>query len=100
MDPELLKALRTMHRPDGWVILGTVGKGGWPHVTPVMMGVRDSYAQYIARYWLTDLAVDDPTDSAVRIRIWFALRRAGIAMSIPASTVFLTHETPERETRP
>ena len=41
MDPELLKALQTMHRPDGWVSLGTVGKGGWPHVTPVMMGVRD-----------------------------------------------------------
>jgi small-conductance mechanosensitive channel/CRP-like cAMP-binding protein len=70
-----------------------------PPPNVVMMGVRDSYAQYIARYWLTDIAVDDPTDSAVRIRIWFALRRAGIAMSIPASTVFLTHETPERETR-
>jgi general stress protein 26 len=41
VDPELLKALRTMHRPDGWVSLGTVGTGGWPHVTPVMMGVRD-----------------------------------------------------------
>jgi small-conductance mechanosensitive channel len=70
-----------------------------PAPTVVMMGVRDSYAQYVARYWLTDLAVDDPTDSAVRIRIWFALRRAGISMSIPASTVFLTHETPERESR-
>jgi hypothetical protein len=35
----------------------------------------------------------------VRIRIWFALRRAGIAMSIPASTVFVTHETPERDNR-
>ncbi len=70
-----------------------------PAPNVVMMGVRDSYAQYIARYWLTDLAVDDPTDSAVRIRIWFALRRAGIAMSIPASTVFVTHETPERDNR-
>ncbi|HEY5948169.1 MAG TPA: mechanosensitive ion channel family protein, partial [Kofleriaceae bacterium] len=68
-----------------------------PHV--LMMGVRDSYAQYVVRYWLTDLVVDDPTDSAVRIRIWFAMRRAGISLSIPASTVFLTHETPERETR-
>ncbi len=62
-------------------------------------GVRDSFAQYMVRYWLTDLGIDDPTDSAIRTRIWFALRRAGIAMSIPASSVFLTHETPERETR-
>jgi small-conductance mechanosensitive channel/CRP-like cAMP-binding protein len=70
-----------------------------PAPNVVMMGVRDSYAQYITRYWLTDLAVDDPTDSAVRIRIWFALRRAGISMSIPASAIFLTHESPEREAR-
>jgi general stress protein 26 len=41
VDPELLKALRAMHRPEAWVQLGTNGKGGWPHVTPVMMGVRD-----------------------------------------------------------
>ncbi|HEX5059123.1 MAG TPA: mechanosensitive ion channel family protein [Kofleriaceae bacterium] len=70
-----------------------------PAPNVVMMGVRDSYAQYIARYWLTDLAVDDQTDSAVRTRIWFALRRAGISLSIPATSIFLTHETPERETR-
>jgi small-conductance mechanosensitive channel len=62
-------------------------------------GVKDSFAQYTVRYWLTDLGIDDPTDSAIRTRIWFALRRAGIAMSIPASSVFLTHETPEREAR-
>jgi len=68
-----------------------------PHV--LMMGVRDSYAQYVVRYWLTDVAADDPTDSAVRIRVWFAMRRAGISLSIPASSIFLTHETPERETR-
>ncbi len=65
----------------------------------LFMGVRDSYAHYQARYWLDDLNADDPTDSAVRTRIWFALRRAGIAMSIPASSVFLTHESPERELR-
>src|SRR5439155_9417140 len=63
------------------------------------IGVRDSFAQYCVRYFLTDFTVDDPTDSAVRIRIWFALQREGIAMSIPANAVFLTHETPEREAR-
>lgn len=70
-----------------------------PQPQVLFMGVRDSYAHYQARYWLADLNADDPTDSAVRTRIWFALRRAGIAMSIPASSVFLTHESPEREQR-
>jgi CRP-like cAMP-binding protein len=68
-----------------------------PHV--LFIGVRDSFAHYCVRYWLTDLAVDDPPDSACRTRIWFALRRAGIPMSIPASSIFLTHETPERDAR-
>jgi small-conductance mechanosensitive channel/CRP-like cAMP-binding protein len=65
-----------------------------PHV--LFYGVRDSYGVYAVRYWLADLHNDDRTDSAVRVRIWYALKRAGITMSIPASSVFLTHETDER----
>jgi small-conductance mechanosensitive channel/CRP-like cAMP-binding protein len=68
-----------------------------PAAQCLFAGVRDSYAHYIVRYWLTNLAVDDPPDSAVRVRIWYALRRADIALSIPASTVFVTPNTPERE---
>jgi small-conductance mechanosensitive channel/CRP-like cAMP-binding protein len=70
-----------------------------PEPQVIFFGVRDSFANYAVRYWLTDIGVDDPTDSLVRTRIWFALRRAGIPLSIPASTIFLTHETPEREER-
>jgi small-conductance mechanosensitive channel/CRP-like cAMP-binding protein len=70
-----------------------------PAPDALFFGVRDSYAHYCVRYWLEDLAADDPTDSAVRVRIWYALRRADIPMSIPASSVFLTHETPERAER-
>lgn len=65
----------------------------------LFMGVRDSFARYEVRYWLTDFREDDPTDSEVRIRMWFALRRAGISLAIPASTIFLTHDTPERDKR-
>ena len=67
-----------------------------PHV--LFFGVRDSFA-HVRRSATgsTDLSVDDPTDSAVRVRIWYAMRRAGIPLSIPASTIFLTHETPERD---
>lgn len=49
------------------------------------------------RYWLTDLAQDDPTNSRVRHRIFFALKRAGIEPSIPAQAVFVTEETAEHE---
>jgi CRP-like cAMP-binding protein len=68
-----------------------------PHA--LFMSVKDSFAHYIVRYWLTDLASDDPPDSAVRTRVFFALRRAGIPLSIPASTTFLTIDTPDRDAR-
>jgi small-conductance mechanosensitive channel/CRP-like cAMP-binding protein len=48
---------------------------------------RDSFAYYAVRYWLTDLAVDDPTSSLVRARIYAALRRAGIPLARPISTI-------------
>jgi small-conductance mechanosensitive channel/CRP-like cAMP-binding protein len=70
-----------------------------PQPMALFFGVRDSYAHYCVRYWLEDLAVDEGTDSAVRIRVWFALRRADIPMSIPASSVFVTQETAERTER-
>lgn len=70
-----------------------------PAPMALFIGVRDSYAHYCVRYWLEDLTADDPTDSAVRIRVWFALRRADIPLSIPASSIFLTQETPERAER-
>ncbi len=58
---------------------------------------RDSVALYAVRYWLTDLAKDDPTSSAVRERVYAALRRAEIPLAVPAATLFLNHEEPERD---
>ena len=49
----------------------------------------ESFATYAVRYWLTDLAADDPTNSRVRTRIYTALRRAGIPLAVPAQTMFL-----------
>jgi small-conductance mechanosensitive channel len=60
---------------------------------------KDSYIAYAARYWLTDLALTDPTDSVVRARIYFALRRAGIPLSIPAQSLFITEEDERRRER-
>jgi small-conductance mechanosensitive channel/CRP-like cAMP-binding protein len=50
---------------------------------------RDSFAYYAVRYWLTDLAADDPTSSRVRVRLYAALKRAGIPLALPARALFL-----------
>jgi len=68
-----------------------------PKIHCILYDFKDSYCQYAVRYWLTDLAVDDPTDSLVRTRIYFALKRASIPLSIPASSIFLTEESEERK---
>ena len=45
---------------------------------------RDSFASYAVRYWIIDLATDDPTNSRVRARIYTALKRANIPLATPA----------------
>ena len=63
----------------------------------VLMDFNESYCSYAARYWLTDLLKDDPTDSLVRCRIYFALQRAGIPLSVPALTAFVETRDQERQ---
>ena len=65
----------------------------------VLMDFKESFGSYAVRYWLTDLAVDDPTNSVVRTRIYFALKRANVPLSIPAQSVFVTREEQERVER-
>jgi len=60
---------------------------------------RDSFGYYAVRYWLTDLAVDDPTSSAIRTRIHAALRRAQIPFALPATTNFFAPGGDEEEER-
>lgn len=61
--------------------------------------LRESYAYYAVRYYLTDLARDDPTSSRVRERIYVALQRAGIPLAIPAAHVFIEHDDAARKAR-
>ncbi len=68
-----------------------------PAANCVLMELHESYGRYAVRYWLTDLAVDDATDSVIRTRIYFALRRAGIPLSMPAHAVFLTEDSAARK---
>jgi small-conductance mechanosensitive channel/CRP-like cAMP-binding protein len=53
---------------------------------------RDSFGYYAVRYWLTDLANDDPTNSRVRSRIYTALKRQGISLARPTQTLFVAAE--------
>ncbi len=50
---------------------------------------RSSALLYEARYWLTDLGVDETTNSAVRTRVVAALARAGIPLALPEHRVTL-----------
>jgi small-conductance mechanosensitive channel/CRP-like cAMP-binding protein len=56
----------------------------------------DSQTRYAVRYWLTDLNCDTSTDSLVRNRIFYALARARIGLSIPAQTLFVTADDQAR----
>jgi small-conductance mechanosensitive channel/CRP-like cAMP-binding protein len=62
--------------------------------------MRVSFATYAVRYWLTDLAADDPTNSRVRARVYTALRRASIPLAVPATTAFLEVQDEARADRP
>lgn len=70
-----------------------------PKPNCVLMDFGESTARYAVRYWLTDLAVDDPTDSAVRVRVFFALKRAGIPLALPAHALFVTEDSQKRRDR-
>jgi small-conductance mechanosensitive channel len=59
----------------------------------------DSFAHYAVRYWLTDLARDDPTSSRVRERIYASLKRAQIPLAVPAATRWIEQDDAEHRDR-
>lgn len=56
-------------------------------------------AKYAVRYRLVDFVPDDPTDSEVRKRIWYALHRAEIEMPFPTQSLLLTEVPTDHEER-
>ncbi len=59
----------------------------------------DGVATYAVRYWLTELAADDPTSSDIRVRVHAALRRAGIPLAVPAHAVFISQDDEQHKGR-
>lgn len=68
-----------------------------PRPNCVMMDFDKSAARYAVRYWLTDIAVDDPTDSAVRTHIYAAFQRADIRVPVPESNIHLFKESEKHD---
>jgi small-conductance mechanosensitive channel/CRP-like cAMP-binding protein len=60
---------------------------------------KESFAYYAIRYWLTDLARDDPTSSKVRERLFAALKRASIPLAIPGAHLWLEQDDVEHRSR-
>jgi CRP-like cAMP-binding protein len=63
-----------------------------PAPSCVLMDIEKGYARYALRYWLTDLAADDGTDSAVRWHVYTALERAGIKLAVEEQNVHYVTE--------
>ncbi|HVY49890.1 MAG TPA: mechanosensitive ion channel family protein, partial [Minicystis sp.] len=60
---------------------------------------KESFAYYAVRYWLTDLARDDPTSSRVRERIYTALKRANIPLAVPGAHFWIEQDDPAHQER-
>jgi small-conductance mechanosensitive channel/CRP-like cAMP-binding protein len=63
----------------------------------VLMEMDKGCARYALRYWLTDLAVDDPTDAAVRWHVYTALERANIKLAVEEQNVHFIKENEKYE---
>jgi small-conductance mechanosensitive channel len=60
---------------------------------------RHSFAWYSVRFWITDMASDDPPASRVRERIYAALKRANIPLAVPAAHLWVEQDSQERRDR-
>ncbi len=58
-----------------------------PTARCILVGFDRGNLLYQLRYFLTDLAEDDPTDSMVRVHLFATLQRAGIRVAEPQHTV-------------
>ncbi|AXE31795.1 mechanosensitive ion channel protein MscS [Chromobacterium phragmitis] len=68
------------------------GVAAAPAPNCILMGFENGYTRYAVRYWLTDLAADDHTDSIVRTHIDAAFRRHNLRMASPYYNVLTIKE--------
>jgi CRP-like cAMP-binding protein len=68
-----------------------------PRPSCVLMEIDKGCARYALRYWLTNLAIDDPTDAIVRWHIYAALERAGIKLVLEEQSMHFIKENEKYE---
>jgi small-conductance mechanosensitive channel/CRP-like cAMP-binding protein len=73
------------------------GVAASPRPNCLVLDLRGSFNHYDLRYWLEDLAADEVTDSGVRMRIFAALRRAGIELGVPMQTLYVAQREQQDE---
>lgn len=84
------------------VLEDSVGESDIPHVVrepapnAVLMDVRDGYARYALRYWMSEPRADDPTDSQVRMHALAALARHGIELAVTREERLISQENDAR----
>jgi CRP-like cAMP-binding protein/small-conductance mechanosensitive channel len=72
-----------------------------PHVAAspgpdcLLLSLEEGTALFALRYYLDDFVQDDATDSAVRVRLLYALRRAGFEPALPGQQVLLNTASAE-----
>lgn len=76
--------------------IANVAKEPAPNCLIMEIGNTGS-TRYALRYWLTDLAPDDSTDSVVRWHILTALQRSGIKPAMEEYGILVTKENKEYE---
>jgi small-conductance mechanosensitive channel/CRP-like cAMP-binding protein len=76
--------------------IANVAKNPLPNCVLMEMDEK-GYGRYAMRYWLTDLAPDDPTDASIRWHIMSALQRQGIRLAIEERDIHITKENEKHE---
>ena len=74
------------------VLAALVGTPNVSELTPpdcIVWDFDDMGTKYAVRYRLVDILPDDGTDSEVKKRIWYALHRAELEMTLPGRTLHM-----------
>jgi small-conductance mechanosensitive channel/CRP-like cAMP-binding protein len=66
-----------------------------PKPSCIITDLSKDVGNYTIRYWLTDLDMDMPTDSMMRTKLYFILKRAGISLAVPARAITMTQLSKE-----
>lgn len=89
------RVIGTVEEALGRADIACVARDPGPSV--VLAEFDHGYGRYALRYWLTDLARDDATDTAVRVHIFAALQRAGMRLAVPESRLHTIKEGEKHE---